>query len=407
MFKKLIDYILPINLLFDISLAFFEKGGVVPIIRALIMLGLIVFFLFRYSKNNKYFSFAILFSIYVLITVIFSQDIIRSLSITLKVVISLLSFSIGFGYFNSFVRLKSLNNSIAVVLIMLLLNFALSTIFGIGVDTYSDDKNFLAGNLDDSWNVFTYSLLISPIILLQYHNQNQSKIYLQSLIFINLIIMILSMKRIAIIGIIIGGLIYGIFNFNLYKNIKALFIMFIVLLATFPLYQDILLKRFDARSDRFQEGSLEEEARYMETGFVWDEVFSFEDPAEVLFGLEGFNSVGNYADGKFGDRNLHIDYNLIVNTVGLVGLVLYFLIFIQLFNLYLSVKKSKGNIPERLYKPLKGLFFALFFTQFVTSLAGQMYNTTFRMIIYVYLGAILGIMMRYSGEKKKEIVNSN
>jgi hypothetical protein len=407
MFKKFIDYILPINLLFDISLAFFEKGGVVPIFRAALMLGLLTFFLVQYSKNNKYYSATILFSAYVLITVIFSEDVFRSLSISLKVIISILSFTIGFNYFNSFLKLKTLNNSIVFVLIIVLLNFFLSTLFGIGVDVYTKESDFLAGNLDDSWNVFTYSLLLSPLILLQYQNQNMNKILLQILIFTNLIILILSIKRISIIGVVIGGLIYSFFNFNLYRNFKALLIVLVVLLATFPLYEKTLLKRFDARADRFQENSLEEEARYMETGFVWNEIFAFKDPIEVLFGLEGFNSVGNYADGKFGERNLHVDYNLIVNTEGVVGLILYFVIFIQIFLLYLKVKNSNSKIPPKLFKPIKGVFFAFLLTQFATSLSGQMYMVTFRMIIFIYLGAILGIMLRYSDESKKEIVNTN
>jgi hypothetical protein len=290
---------------------------------------------------------------------------------------------------------------------MVLLNFIVSTFFGIGVDVYTKGNDFLAGNLDDSWNVFTYSLLISPLLLLQYQKQNLKKVVLQILIFTNLIILILSIKRISIVGVIIGGLIYSFFNFNLYKNFKALLVVIVVLLATFPLYEKTLLKRFDARADRFQENSLEEEARYMETGFVWSEVIAFEDPIAVLFGLEGFNSVGNYADGKFGDRNLHVDYNLIVNTEGVVGLILYFMIFIQLFFLYFKVKNSEHQIPPKLFKPINGIFFAFILTQFATSLSGQMYMVTFRMIIFIYLGAILGIMMRYSEEAKKEVANSN
>ena len=407
MLKKIITYILPINLLFDISLGFFEKGGVIPIIRALLMLGLLVFFLIKYSHNNKYFSIGIVFSIYVLITCLFSQDIMRSLSITLKVVISILSFGIGIGFFNTFVRLKSLNNSILIVAAILFLNFVISTVFGIGKDSYTEETNFLAGNLDDSWNMFTYSLLVAPLLLLQYNKFPTYKILIQVLLFTNMIIMVLSLKRIAVVGLVFGGLIYALFNFNLYKNLRAFLSIVLVLLATFPLYESLLFNRFNARADRFQQGSLEEEARYMESAFVWNEVLNFEDPIEVLFGLEGFNSVGNYAEGRFGDRNLHIDYNLIVNTEGLVGLVLYLSIFVQFFYLYFSVKASKQYIPERLFKPINGVFWALILTQFVTSFAGQMYMTTFRMIIYIYMGAILGIMLKYATETKKEISKTN
>ena len=405
MFKKLITYILPINLLFDISLSFFEQGGVVPIIRALSLLALLFFFLIRYSYNNKYYSVGILFSAYILITCLFSTDIIRSLSITFKVVITVLSFGIGFNFFNSFNRLKSLNNSIIIMLVMLFLNFVISTIFDIGKDNYTGDNDFLAGNLDDSWNIYTYALLITPLIFLQYENQSRKKFLIQILAFTNLVIMTLSLKRIAFVGVVIGGLIYTYFNFNLFKNFKSLVIILLILVATFPIYESILLKRFDARSNRFEEGALESEARYLETGFVWSEIANFKNPLRDLFGLEGFKSVGNYADGKFGERNLHIDYNLIVNTVGVVGLILYLLIFGQFFNLRYQLRNAKNKIPPKLFKPLNGVFWAFILTQFVTSFAGQMYMTTFRMIIYIYLGAILGIMMRYSRESKEQNID--
>lgn len=407
MLKKIITYIIPINLLFDILLAFFSQGGVVPIIRALFMLSLLIFFILKFTHNNRYYSVSIFFSIYILITCLFSTDILRSLSITLKVVISILSVGIGLGFFNSFERLKSLNNSMIIVLIMVVLNFVISTVFGIGIDKYTGDNDFLAGNLDDSWNVFTYSILISPLILLQYSKLRYFKFFLFVLLFINSIILLLSLKRIAIVGLLFGLVIYTLFNFKVAKTFRNTFFILLILTLSFPLYEDQLFKRFEAREDRFQSNSLESEARYAETFYVWDETLSFRKPMKSIFGLQGFNSVGNYAEGKFGDRNLHVDYNLIVNTIGIVGLILYFSLFAQFFLCFLKFKNVKHNIPIKFYNVLVGLFFTLLITQFLTSFAGQMYSITFRMIIFIYLGAIIGIMKRYSKDVKKEVINPN
>uniref|UniRef100_UPI00404AF886 hypothetical protein n=1 Tax=Flavobacterium sp. TaxID=239 RepID=UPI00404AF886 len=387
---KLLKYIIPINVLFDVSLAFFEKGGFFPILRAILMMWILGYFIYKNPHNYRYYSYMLIFSLYVLTTLIFSNDVLRSLNISLKVIISILFFIVGFNYFNSLKRFKVLNNSIIIALIVLLINFIVSTVFGIGVDVYTGDDDFLAGNLDDNWNIFTYALLISPLILFQYIKLKNFRLLLLALIGINSIILLLSLKRIAVAGLAFGLIIYTLFNFKLGKSIKGLFFITLFLILTFPLYEKQLFKRFEAREDRFQSNSLESEARYAETIFVWEETMSFEKPIKSILGLQGFYSTGNYADGKFGDRNLHIDYNLIVNTTGLVGLALYLIIFVQIFRNFLYLKKAKAYIPQKFYNMLVGVFFALFITQFVTSFAGQMYMITFRMIIFTYMGAILG-----------------
>jgi hypothetical protein len=401
---KLLRYIIPINVLFDVSLAFFEKGGIFPITRALILIGVLLYFINKYPQNTKYYSVSIIFSLYVLITLIFSNDVIRSLNISLKVIISILFFIVGFNYFNNLKKIRILNNSIIISMIILLLNFILSTVFGIGVDVYTGDDDFLAGNLDDNWNIFTYSLLISPLILFQYINLPKYRLYLLFLMGVNSIILLLSLKRIAVVGLVFGFVVYSFFNFKLGKSLKTILYIIIFLILSFPLYERQLFKRFEAREDRFQSNSLESEARYAETIYVWDETLSFENPKKAILGLQGFYSTRNYADGKFGDRNLHIDYNLIVNTTGLVGLILYLLIFVQIFLNYQNYKKAKIYLPPKFYNMLVGIFFALFITQFLTSFAGQMYMITFRMIIFTYMGAILGFF-KYTVQKN-QIVNN-
>ena len=391
MFKEFVlKYFLPFNILFDIILIFFERGGVVPIARASLTIFLILYVSINNPHKFRYYGILFLYTLYILINVLFSSDILRSLNISLKVIVSVLTFIIGFNLVTSLKDLRHLNTSVFYLLIILVLNFIFSTALGIGESVYSEDTQFLTGNLRDNWNVFTYSLLVTPLIFLQY---NFDKTKTTRLFFLSLfaaIILLLSIKRIAILGVLIGLLIYALFNFKLSKVLKFILPTIAVLLISSPLYKDVLLKRIEARSDRFQEGSLENEARYMETFYVWDEVFSFQNPIKSLFGLEGFNSAGNYAGGKFGQRNLHVDYNLIVNTTGLIGLLMYFLVFASILHLFFKFY-SPNAFPKNINNSLKGVFFALFFTQFITSFAGQMYAVTFRTLIFIYLGAILSL----------------
>ncbi len=126
----------------------------------------------------------------------------------------------------------------------------------------------------------------------------------------------------------------------------------------------------------------------MESQYVWEEVFSFDNTPKSLFGLEGFYSVGNYADGRFGERQLHVDYNLIVNTIGLVGLLLYLAIFIQLAKRMRRLKRDHSSTGLILHST----FWMLLLNQFITSFAGQMYHISYRLIVFVFMGAILGTL---------------
>ena len=71
-----------------------------------------------------------------------------------------------------------------------------------------------------------------------------------------------------------------------------------------------------------------------------------------------------------------------------MGLGLYLNIFVVM---YFHFKKYIRNIVKNDFsKILKSIFFVLLITQFATSFGGQMYAITFRSIIFLYLGAIIG-----------------
>jgi hypothetical protein len=307
----------------------------------------------------------------------------------------MLSFTIGYNLINSIKKLIILNNSIIYIFVILIGNYIISQTFGIGKSVYTGGDDFLVGGMDDNWNVFTYSVLITPLVLNFISNNNSKKIIALLLSIATAMLVFVSLKRIAITGLVAGNFI----RFTLAPKVKIAFRVILatalILLITLPLYENLIKARLEARSSRFEQGSLERESRFLETFYVWEEVFSFENPAKSIFGLEGFNSVGNYASGRFGGRNLHMDYNLIVNTIGLVGFIIYFIIFIEInYKFKKAYKNSKLNLDTK--KQLKATFYMLLITPFITSIAGQMYHISYRLIVFVYLGSIIGILYQTS-----------
>ena len=147
--------------------------------------------------------------------------------------------------------------------------------------------------------------------------------------------------------------------------------------------------RIESRQDKFSGSQIDvmkEENRFLETIAVWTEVIQFKKPTTAIFGGEAFNSIGNYGGGVFKNRQLHVDYNLIVNTIGVVGLFLYLNIF---FSIYLYTKNKKLFLNKKNFYTIYMVFIALFYLQFITSLVVQMYQVNFRSIIFIYLGALI------------------
>ncbi|MEX1193382.1 MAG: hypothetical protein WEA99_15530 [Brumimicrobium sp.] len=404
--RFILYYIIPLNIVFDILLAFFSKGGALPIIRASLMLMIVFVFVIRKPQNIRNFSFLILFTIYVLINILFSSNMLISASNSLKVLISMLFLIVGYEFFNTPYRFKILLKSLIASSIILVINFILSNIFNIGISSYTEDQSFLMGNLGDSWYLLSYCVLLYPLFNEFLKISTIKKNIVALIFFILMLLLIISLKRTAILTLIFGLLIYGFFNLKIKQFLKiSLFIGF-VSVVTYPFYAPILEKRFDAREKRFDDDAIEEEGRYLETLYVWDEIQDFNEPIKQLFGLEAFYSAGNYAKGRFGERNLHVDYNLIVNSIGIVGLLMYFLVFYGIYNLYKTEFKKLKFKKSNKIKTLKATFYMLFLTQFVTSFGGKMIGISFRLIIFVFLGAIISLIGYYASQQNKKVIKS-
>ncbi|NRA10394.1 MAG: hypothetical protein HRT57_00395 [Crocinitomicaceae bacterium] len=398
--NKLIYYIIPINLILDVLLIVTKN---VAFFKAALMTALLAHLMIRYTGKHKPYSWVFVWGFYALTISLISSDVEASFLNTLKIVIPIFTILIGYHFFNTKEKIKYLAKSMKAVLLIVIINLVLSTIFGLGSSRYTEEgeeETFYMGQLSDHWNMFTYAILSVPILL--HYETKKGKIYVSILAFLNAILILLSIKRIALAGLIGGGLINAFMTLKTKVILKFTFIGALVMIVSYPIYGGMLSERFEARSDRFEEGSLEKESRLLETSYVWGDAFSFEPLDKSLFGMEAFNSAGTYAGGIFGDRQLHVDYNNILNTIGIVGLALYFIMFIQIWKSFKRTLKGLV-IQDKFSKSMKSIFYTFFIMQFVTSIAGQMYNITFRMILFIFLGAAMG----YFNELKKQQFESS
>ena len=245
--KKFVYYLLPFNLLFDIMTnTILPSGSVINISRALLLFYIVYILLVNVNKIDISSFFILLFCLYVIFQIPFSNNPFISLRVTLRIIISLLMFPVGFYLINDYSKMKKLNNSIVILMFIYVINFVISQAFGIGIAEYTQGKEFLVGSLNDQWNTVTYAILLTPLVLFT-NTDNKMKYIIMLLAFIMFILLIIGLKRTAIAGVFIGYFIYMIFSGEVVKTFIFSIIVSTLFIVSMPIY-DIDARLFSVKA---------------------------------------------------------------------------------------------------------------------------------------------------------------
>jgi hypothetical protein len=140
------------------------------------------------------------------------------------------------------------------------------------------------------------------------------------------------------------------------------------------------------------EETIETEGRLSETEMVFG-AWSTGSVRHKLAGSEVFN------DRLFfkSKRMLHTDYMIILNGSGIIGLFLWFYLFVRIIkekNRYYRLLKN-----HILFREMNAIFWVLLTAQLVLSVSGTVYAIELRSLIFLFLGAFLGTMRGYLKDK--------
>jgi hypothetical protein len=377
-------------IIFDVLRGF--MGGIGTIETIVMMLYCLYFVLFV-KKTLMANIWITIFLLYAFTLALFSTNSVRTYQNFSWVFISMMMYSIAFNHVRTLDDLKQINKSILIVIWIFVINGIVTSQLGIGTNPYGG--SFVMG-------AFAYTTLYSgsiALLLLPLIIFDLKKNYLRIITLVVSAILygllFLSLRRTAIIIPVVGYLIY--FVYSSYKRviIAGLLTAAVIMIVSYPLYERILMSQINARGNVFSETyDPTEEGRFLEGRFVMDERLRDDVPFHLtLFGEEVFNEYGKYNDGYFGERQIHVDYYKIIFTLGLTGMILYLLIFWDIgFKFY----RFKMALPSDTYlSELKGIFITLFLVSFMVSFMGGMLSVTFRSMIFIYLGAILGVFKGY------------
>lgn len=373
----------------------FPKGSVATqLIGSFILLTTFYYFISNY-KSTKLFNILLAFLIYISFLSIFSSKFLYSLSNIASAAIWIFILPISFFLINNMTKFRRLLNSIALIGVLYILNIIISTVFGITGKSYSREI-FQVGNIfTEGLNSMAYILIATPLIL---HLQPKNKRLIFIIAIIIFILVFVQLKRISILAIIIGLMIQVVYSKNRISIVLGLVVSVLVMLVAYPVYENALNLQYKVRERRLTTSNIEEEGRYQETFHAINETIFSNDLKLFLFGKEVFNSPGNYANGKYGPRMIHNDYNMILHGSGVIGLLLFISWPIPLYLFYRKIKITAQYSfqDKRLFDILSVLFINLIIIGYLISLSGSLKGVLFNSIRVALMGSILRLFYEYS-----------
>ncbi len=367
----------------------------------------IIFFIFTFYhfvnliKPTKQFNLAIFFLVYLSILVVFSSNFLYSLSNLAATAIWIMILPISFLSIDSLEKFKKLINSIALIAILYIINILLSTFLGIKGKSYSGEIFDVGNVFTEGLNSMAYLLVASPLII---HLNPRYRRWIILIAVIIFILVFVQLKRISIIAILIGFIVNLIYSGSRVNILFGLIISGLMILVAYPLFEDTLDKQIKARERRLSTENYEEEGRYQETLVVLDEIVFSSNPKLFFFGKEVFNSPGNYANGRYGKRMIHNDYNAVLHGSGIIGLFLFIFWPIPLFLLYRKIRTiAKYEFEDKkLFDFIATTFISFLVIGYVLSISGGINAILFNAVRVAVIGSSLRILYEYYIKFKKK-----
>jgi hypothetical protein len=393
--ERNIVYSLPlISIVFEIIQSFIGSESKIMAVRDHGFFLIILFLVIKYFKPAfRFNSYLIILMAYFLTLLLLDDLKLFQYNYFVRSFDAKMLLPLAFIFSLSYENIQMLNKRMLWTHYLFVVSIVIFSIFGIGEDQYGGGSGFKTGTFTfDKIYIGSFLLIVSPLI----YNELKGKLLRKSYLIIGIltfIILVLSVRRTAVVIVLIGALVYiYYYKDHISKIVLYLTIFITVLLVSFPLYQEILIKQLSARSkeflsDRSMIEVLQGEMRYYETIAVWRERLFNPETKLMLFGESLFDSKGKYARGVLRDRPIHLDINTVLHGSGIIGLLLFIGFYVQLYRQFIRYK-PRVNYSEN--KLLVYAFNGMYISNLFLLFSGGMTVITFNLITSLYMGGILG-----------------
>ncbi len=202
------------------------------------------------------------------------------------------------------------------------------------------------------------------------------------------VIVMISFRRGAMAGMIAGFaviVLLGGVRLSPGRLLGATALAVPIIAAAFFLFGDKVTDLYTARVTQGVEFEMASRfGRVAETKQVWSD-FANGSPRHMLFGTEFFNSTDIF-EWLREDRPIHIDYNVMLDGAGAVGLIgfllVYFLIALRFRARWRRLFRSRYAIG------IRAVFWGLLATSLIFSASNQLWVTTPYALFFALLGAL-------------------
>lgn len=363
-------------------------------LRALIIGLFAAWFVFTRIPNEGLPRFLLLYLGYYLLLVLFATDRITSGNLYFKFLMGIVMLPIGYYYINSISRLELLLKVLLATLGLHVLNIIIANIFQLGTSDYLDETFYFgAGRVNITKNMLILVFML-PATMLFIRKYRKPVLILYVVAFLMTII---GIKRSVLISAAAGILTYLAVRQQftlLIRTVLITSVAVLIMVFLFPGFIDLFRSRFEARGERVElsEETIETEGRLSETEAVFGawKTGSFR---HKLTGSEVFNDRLYFNT----PRMLHTDYMIILNGSGLIGLFLWFYLFVRIIRE--KNRYYRGLRNHILFREINAVFWVLLVAQLILSVSGTIYAIELRSLIFLIWGAFLGTMRGYLREK--------
>lgn len=386
----------------------FDAGSTITIIIHFLVLSYLCYYNFIRNEYWISFNYIYLYLLYLFILIILSStQYFASFRMLIKYAEQLLCLPIAFGLFSNKENIDKIWFTLKVMLLLFIINYFVANYFHLGGNVYVEVEGGDVGNLaaiDDLHYINAVFICMIPIFISQEYRYYLFWLFATIFAFI---IVVTSIKRTSIACMflpLIISFLYRIF-FGIKYKLKerkiltppkmlgyiVAFFFFVFLAISF---KQVFEKRVEKRVDRFEAG-LAKEGRTKELIYIYDDIVVKGEVSTLLFGKETFNTVGTYANGKFGKRMIHENYGIILNGTGIIGMFIYILINLYLFFLFIRYTKRVDFSSNLIARKFYVAFISLWGIYLVSSFSGNIWCVLYPSMHYTLTGLILRYFYEY------------
>lgn len=399
-FKKssLIVFIIIVSALVSITSAFsLGLGGLhTGIIRFALVFGIMLLLIKNIHKDITT-ILIIATLVYLFISLMTNTYPLNSINQYLGLFISLFMYPFAYKYIYKAEHYDLIRKSIIALLYIYFFHFLFAQIFQIGDSPYLIyGGTYLGGGYVYQTYVLAYFLLILPFLYM--HVNRNLKFHEKLAIVLSLIPLILIFRRAAVIGVVVGVLIYFYYTSKKGRSIKYLIVFGILLILSSPIYLDTFYNLLEVRT--ISPEDVADTSRGREFSIALN-LIKQRGLGQLLFGVELFD----YRTFANVTRPLHVDFMRLLVGSGLIGFTLYFSVFVSIWVRF--YRKCKRINSRKIRNELKAVMGGLIFLFLILSYSSQVTQISSLTIIIIFLAMLLRYVDIKINEQrlKKERVN--